>query len=400
MFTCRFANFESVSEELDQAAFKFKKVYNVRWLARRECIDAIKKNFRALLEYLYRESLKASNAADVRAAKFLYDSIRDVRFLVALYFFAELHASIGITSKVFQASDLNIHKFVTQLESLVGLLKEEFLQPIENGLFAEAVGIKEYYTTKGDISGFEVPYFMGHEIIFPEISSAPAAVGHIDRINSVYAFSLQVVKPFVEELLESLETRFPRKGVLKAFQIFDLDKFPTPGDGFDMFGYGAEDLETLLAWFATEKTLPDGTVVPPIIDAALCRKEWKALKHNIYNHPSFHKRNKAWVDLHKDLKHCSEIFKLVSICLVLPLSTAIVERGFSTLNSVIKSKLRNRLSPETCDILMRISINGPELWVETTVNRQTSVEMNPVAKSILQRAKQDFASMKKRQTKV
>ena len=52
--------------------------------------------------------------------------------------------------------------------------------------------------------------------------------------------------------------------------------------------------------------------------------------------------------------------KLFSIALVLPVSTADCERGFSTMKR-IKTVPRNRLSTATLDHLISISAEGPAL---------------------------------------
>ena len=54
---------------------------------------------------------------------------------------------------------------------------------------------------------------------------------------------------------------------------------------------------------------------------------------------------------------------IAKICLVQPLSNAIVERGASTLKR-IKTRLRNRMKNDMLSCLMNISINGPKLKSE------------------------------------
>ena len=49
------------------------------------------------------------------------------------------------------------------------------------------------------------------------------------------------------------------------------------------------------------------------------------------------------------------LFLLVQIMFLIPVQTAIVERGFS-LHKIIKSKLRNRLQIVTIDSLMRVKL--------------------------------------------
>ena len=58
-----------------------------------------------------------------------------------------------------------------------------------------------------------------------------------------------------------------------------------------------------------------------------------------------------------------ETFKMLSIFLPLPISTALVERSFSHLKR-IKTRLRSHLSDCSVAQLMRISIEGPEIEAE------------------------------------
>jgi hypothetical protein len=54
------------------------------------------------------------------------------------------------------------------------------------------------------------------------------------------------------------------------------------------------------------------------------------------------------------------ILALAKIALVMPVSTAAVERGFSTLKR-IKTRLRSRLQDATLSDLMTIRIEGPKV---------------------------------------
>jgi hypothetical protein len=84
-------------------------------------------------------------------------------------------------------------------------------------------------------------------------------------------------------------------------------------------------------------------------DANAAVDQWRQFKY-ILMQPDYKIKNfkDDWSDLVDDgLKDAfSEVFKLASVSLILPLNTAIVERGFSKMN-IIKSKLRNRLKVNT-----------------------------------------------------
>ena len=60
------------------------------------------------------------------------------------------------------------------------------------------------------------------------------------------------------------------------------------------------------------------------------------------------------------LRLLQNILHLVKIMLVLPISSAVCERGFSSVNR-IKSDVRSSLHTETVEDLIRISVEGPQL---------------------------------------
>ena len=76
------------------------------------------------------------------------------------------------------------------------------------------------------------------------------------------------------------------------------------------------------------------------------------------------------------------ICKLAQIFLVNLTASVECERGFSKLN-IVKTKLRNALTTETCDVLMRISISGPEL-------------NDPALKSLMLHAYQEWSKTPRR----
>lgn len=82
----------------------------------------------------------------------------------------------------------------------------------------------------------------------------------------------------------------------------------------------------------------------------------------------------------------SEVFKLANVSLVLPLNTAIVERGFSKMN-IVKDKLRNRMLATTTEKCMHISVNGPEL----TIMGEKGAILTKEAAALLKRAKELLA---------
>jgi hypothetical protein len=72
----------------------------------------------------------------------------------------------------------------------------------------------------------------------------------------------------------------------------------------------------------------------------------------------------AW-KVFRNTKQCNKTYphmmKLWQVLLTIPASTVDCERGFSKQN-IIKDIQKSRLGLDTLDALMRISLNGPELY--------------------------------------
>ena len=120
----------------------------------------------------------------------------------------------------------------------------------------------------------------------------------------------------------------------------------------DLFGaFGDEEIATISVHFTT-------TVVKDIL-----LQEWALFKHLLVSEfkevstrdiMSTMSANTTFSSLYPTLS------KLASIALIVPVSTADCERGFSTMNR-IKTDPRNRLKTTTLDKLIRLSSEGPEL---------------------------------------
>ena len=90
-------------------------------------------------------------------------------------------------------------------------------------------------------------------------------------------------------------------------------------------------------------------------------EEWGDLKVHIASKPLNRRNPEIWdeVFLEEEERH-QNILKLLTVLIVLPMSTAVVERGFSAMKR-IKSDWRANLKPPQLSKLMFISIQGPSV---------------------------------------
>ncbi|XP_030219014.1 zinc finger protein 862 [Gadus morhua] len=155
-------------------------------------------------------------------------------------------------------------------------------------------------------------------------------------------------------LLEENTKDAPTAKAVKCFNVFSHDSWAD--NRLELLNHGVEEVNFLLRHFST------------VLDRNGCSKEkakeeFQLMKMTI--NTSF--KDKSYLGLWQVMTtkepYCSDfanILHLVKIMLVLPISSAVCERGFSSVNR-IKSDVRSSLHTETVEDLIRISVEGPQL---------------------------------------
>ena len=160
---------------------------------------------------------------------------------------------------------------------------------------------------------------------------------------------LQSVREHVQARFASLDGGRLLKA---ASKVIDPREWPQDDQGLATFG--VEEMETLTGYFQ------------PLLEAKGCdvirarRQEWVDVKAYVRRVPRA-QWSTLWEDILADplmARAFSNFLHLVEIILVLPLATAAVERGFSTMKRV-KSDWRSSLDVSMLNRLMYISIEGP-----------------------------------------
>ena len=119
-----------------------------------------------------------------------------------------------------------------------------------------------------------------------------------------------------------------------------------PGDVGELGNHGIQQLNKLCHHFKT------------VLDSGRCKNQFLRFKHLVR---SFRAMNfeQFTSTLIQEYKHVHPDFvQLALTSLIIPVSSAPWERGFSVQNS-IKTKLRNRLNPEWLNRMMMVKLVGP-----------------------------------------
>jgi hypothetical protein len=227
----------------------------------------------------------------------------------------------------------------------------------------------------------EPPPETAHSELMRQFKLWVSVQGYKDAFKRGGDFAVAFAKAVIHELLE----RFSNTEIMEAFRIFNPLFYPD--ERSEAMRWGEAELNALLEHFGTAKRVGD-KLFEPFIDAEKARVEWPKLRNALWY---LHKqgeitrmddaiRRLSRVESYRN--EIVELFKVAQIGMILPVSSACAERGFSC-HSRIKTRLRNRLSTEVLDDLMRISLYGPPL---------EEIDLSDVARAYRQRA--DFVRLR------
>ncbi|CAM4696780.1 unnamed protein product [Leuciscus chuanchicus] len=141
---------------------------------------------------------------------------------------------------------------------------------------------------------------------------------------------------------------------VQCFQVFNHDVWPETVE--ELVDYGIEEVHFLLDHFKV-------VLERNGCDFALAEEEFQTLKTLVFMSFKDKSYHGLWEVLLTKEPYCSDlqnILHLVRIMLILPVSAAQCERGFSV-QKRIKSDIRSSLHPKTVEDLIRISVEGPPL---------------------------------------
>ena len=181
------------------------------------------------------------------------------------------------------------------------------------------------------------------------------------------SFAKNIYRLYIQSVVDHITSRLKSSDVYSAFSIFNPSHLPETEDSLS--SYGTEKLQILTKFYGspqkiTFKGQPKFSV--PDIDMDQTEAEWKIFRRILFT--NFREANVSYVLtslLQNDTLKAGfpNLERLASIAIVLPVTTATVERSFSDMK-LIKTRLRNRLGEYSLDQAMRVCIEGPERLTE------------------------------------
>ena len=310
----RTAGLKDIQSVLGAPDLKLKRASDTRWLSHDQAITAIRKYLPSIITSLQKEATERNDAQVLGLSKF----ICTYQFVASVYMMSDILPILSHLSKLFQKKNLDFSLIQPLVKSTVTQL--ETLKSVPGAFFQQVDGVISIQLKDFDI-----------------------------RSSSKDNFKHNVYNKYLENLCKHVEDRFPDAGLLESFSVFDSSTWPEeylPGDG-------EEHIEELIKHYQ------------PVVEHQATLAEWKTFVNAVQAKADLKGKDSrelltALVQ-QTSLQHIfPNLHKLAVIALVIPMSSADCERGFSALKR-IKTRLRNRLSNRILNHLLTISIEGPKL---------------------------------------
>ena len=312
----RVRELERVAESLEQSLSHFGGIQNIRWVAsQRKALQALIRNYPATCSHL--QMIAETSSCDSSKAIGLLRRLRSPKFLTLLHFMMDFTEVIGRLSEVFQADDLLMMEVIPSVESAMLALVEMKASPGSN---VSSLSTGDMYCGIS-LSGKVQP-------VLDQL--------HIGLLDSG---------------IEYIDSRFSalQAPPLSDFSVLDYRQWPYHRE--ELVHYGKPSIQRPVQQFAPVLTAEE--VYP-------ASREWLDFKLIVSK-----LRTSCPRDVYRDMlilppRTIQHFLPLIEIMLSFSMSTAIVERCFSSMN-VVKAERRTHLGNDTLNDLLEIKINGPSL---------------------------------------
>ena len=195
--------------------------------------------------------------------------------------------------------------------------------------------------------------------------------------DKILSFQNTIAKPFIADLKANITSRFASSNaVVSALSIFDPQKVPKQ-DSVSLPTYGEEFVGKLIAHYGEDKeaeTVDGEETVKAAMISTETHTKWKTFHQLLVKQPQDTTASQLKELVSNDMLKAmfSNLNKIASIGLTIPVSTASVERSFSQMK-MIKTRLCNSLSDCSLSHLMRIAIEAPEVLSESDLEEIVDV---------------------------
>ena len=305
-----------IQELMGEPILRLKKAVHTRWLSHEAAVTAIRRTLPSLMATIESEVAEKDDAV----AHGLLHAIKTYNFVATTYLLCDVLPHLTSLSLLFQKEDVDLSVIQPQVTATLSVLKSLRTQPGPH--------LRQLNDTVATLA-----------------SDFNLSVTEEKK----KAFQENVREHYLDKLVQNLEDRFCDSGVVHALAtIFSAEKAVRVEDT-NFNNYGESELDVLSSQFVDT------------VEKERLYQEWACFKHMLVSDFKELSVKKLMMVMAGDVSFSMlypTLSHLASIALILPVSTADCERGFSTLKR-IKTDARNRLKTDTLDKLIRLSSEGP-----------------------------------------
>lgn len=336
----RYNKLREIQNIIELKPVTLKAAAPTRWLSLHNAVDAIYKCWSALVDCLEHQAAEKNDENSTKAKGYL-KQVQQYKFVAATCMMKDVLPTLTKLSLYFQRENVGISSVEPMVTSTITTL-----QTLRNDL-------------GGDLANLPSLKELNQQLLTSDSYCEKELQQTSDNARQAFINSGQA---FLAKLIENLQERFPSEtlDICKALDIV-VNPQSLPHTAADIAAHGIDALNKLVENYGQQKAVGDRNV-DPLIDPEVTRADYLQFKfllntNRLLNMQEFSKKFLTDEGL---CEQFPTFTALANIALTIPVSSAACERGFSCQNR-IKTGLRNRLSEQNLDSLMKVAIEGPPL---------------------------------------
>ena len=322
-----------IQAELQAPEIKMQKPSDTRWLARERAIRAVRRSLPALVS-TFEEIYDETGDAEAHGIATLLTKYKTV---ACIYMLSDVLHTVAKLQGSLQGKDIDLASVPGMVDSTTKRLKE----------------------LKEDVNSST--WFKDHSLVFTDTAQLGSrSIVVTEEEKSVFLH--KVYRPYLQSVIDHITARMESNDLISSMSVFDPRHLP---DTEELSDYGMEKMRTLINYYSVAQRVKlneDEGVSQPDIDAEETESEWKLFRRVIfiqYKSSSLQQVLSRLIGSGDISVAFPNLSKLAAILEVLPVTTATVERTFSSMK-LIKTRLRSRMGENTLEHTMRICIKGPD----------------------------------------
>ncbi|MCO5588679.1 hypothetical protein L7F22_042638 [Adiantum nelumboides] len=329
--TIHHKNLDNLMKAFTSRPLEVLRIHTVRWLSRGKVMQRLVDMMPALLSDFKEHDALLYKVATTFQVQFFIHILADILF------------EMNVLNKKFQNDHVAILEIANALDVVIELFKKRYLG---NSFGYGSKNYKEFINkVKDNVLAYtkEDGFIERHVLHFSTLPNSSSG-GSIEGC-------ITLAKLYMEELISDIDARFTDLPLFNAAKLFAPSSYEK-----DIRVRGQTHkcyLDRMCAKF--------GVGVHKLIDTTHCEFEIDRFSFSLHKSNASYSFHEAWVHCCGEVEWVESypnLMKLWQALLVIPISTAICERGFSKQNR-IKDDERYCFTLNTLDTLMFLSLSVP-----------------------------------------